>query len=41
MIIDEMWLREFFYGRNVYVTLQRKDESMEANCTLIIVIKNG
>jgi hypothetical protein len=36
-----MWLGEFSWGRNMYVTLERKDESMEVKCTLIIAMKNG
>jgi len=36
-----MWLGKFYWGRNVYVTLKRKEENMETSCTLIIVMENG
>jgi hypothetical protein len=39
MILDWMWLGEFSYGRNVYMTLEK--ESMEVECTLIIAMENG
>jgi hypothetical protein len=31
MILDWMWLKEFFGGRNVYVTLKREEKNMEAS----------
>lgn len=36
-----MWLGKFYWGRNVYVALKRKEENMETSCTLIIVMENG
>jgi hypothetical protein len=41
MILDWMWLREFFGGRNMNATLKREDENMEVSCTFIIVMENG
>jgi hypothetical protein len=41
MILDWMWLGEFSWGRNVYVTLEIEVESMEISCTLIIAMENG
>jgi hypothetical protein len=40
MILNWMWLEEFSWGRSVYVTLKRDDESMETSCTSIIVMEN-
>jgi hypothetical protein len=37
MILNWMWLR----GRNVYVTLKKENESMEANNTFVIIMENG
>jgi hypothetical protein len=36
-----MWLGEFYWGKNVYVTLEIKVESMEISCILILAMKNG
>ncbi len=41
IILNQMWLGKFSWGRNVYVTLKRKEENMETSCTLIIVMENG
>jgi hypothetical protein len=35
-----MWLGEFFWGRNVYVTLKIKEKNIKVKCTLIIAMKN-
>ncbi len=41
MILGWMWLKEVFFKRkNVYVTLNKKEESMETRCTFI-VMENG
>jgi hypothetical protein len=40
MILNWMWLGEFSEGRNVYVTLEKEEESMEVECILIIAMKN-
>ncbi len=36
-----MWLGKFSWGKNVYVISKRKEENMEANSILIIVMENG
>jgi hypothetical protein len=41
MILEWMWLKEFSWGRNVYVTLETEVESMEVSCTLILAMENG
>ncbi len=41
MILNWMQLEKFSWGRNVYVTLKKEEENMEASCTLIIVMENG
>jgi hypothetical protein len=41
MILDWMSLEKFSWGRSVYATLKKDEESMEASCTLIIVMENG
>jgi hypothetical protein len=41
MILDWMWLGEFFLGINVYVTLEINVESMEVSYTLILAMENG
>jgi hypothetical protein len=35
-----MWLGKFSWGISVFVTLKKKEENMEANCTFIIVMEN-
>jgi hypothetical protein len=40
-IQDWIWLGKFSWGRNVYVTLERKEENMEVESILIIVVENG
>jgi len=40
IIIVWMWLEEFFWGRNVYVTLKRKEENIEIECTFFIAMEN-
>ncbi len=40
MILDWMWLGEFFWGRNVCI-LKIEMESMEVPCTLILAMENG
>jgi hypothetical protein len=32
--------KNLFWGRNVYVTLERKKENMEIECILIIAMEN-
>ncbi len=41
MILDKMWLGEFFWGRSVNVTLEKEEEHMEVECTPIIAMENG
>jgi hypothetical protein len=41
MILNWMWLRDFSWGRNVYVTLEKKEENMEVECIPIITMENG
>jgi len=36
-----MWLEYFSWGRNVYVTWEREEESMEVECIPIIAMQNG
>jgi hypothetical protein len=36
-----MWLGDFSWGTNVYVTLEIEVENMEIFCTLILVMENG
>ncbi len=38
---DWMSLEQFSWGRNVYVTWERKENSMEVECIPIIAMKNG
>jgi len=40
MILDWMWLEEFFWGKSVYVTLKIEVESVEVFCTLILAMEN-
>jgi hypothetical protein len=40
MILDGMWLEEFSWGKNVYVTLNIEVESVEVSCTLILAMEN-
>jgi hypothetical protein len=38
MILGWMWLKKvFFKGKNVYVTLNKNEESMETRCTFIVM----
>jgi hypothetical protein len=41
MILNWMWLGEFYWGRSVYVTLDIEVESMEVFCILILAMENG
>jgi hypothetical protein len=41
MILNWMWLKKLFRGRNVYVTLKRQEENIKASCPFIIVMENG
>jgi hypothetical protein len=41
MILDCMWLWEYSWGRNVYMTLKIEVKNMEVSCTLIVAMKNG
>jgi hypothetical protein len=41
MIRHWMWLREFSWGKNMYVTLEIGVESMEVSCALILAMENG
>ncbi len=41
MILNWMWVREFFLGRSVYVTLKIEVENMKVFCTLIFTMENG
>jgi hypothetical protein len=41
IILDWMWLEYFSWGRNVYVTWEREEESMEVECIPIIAMQNG
>jgi hypothetical protein len=41
IILDWMWLGEFSWGRNVYVTLKIGVGNMEISCTLILAMENG
>jgi hypothetical protein len=36
-----MWIGEFSSRRNVYVTLEKEEESMEVESTFIIAMENG
>jgi len=40
MILDWMWLEEFSWGKNVYVTLKIEVDSVEVFCTLILAMEN-
>jgi hypothetical protein len=40
MILDWMWLEEFSWGNNVYVTLEMEVEIVEVSCTLILATEN-
>jgi len=41
MILDWMWLKEFSWGKNVYVRLKINVKNMEISCTLIFIIESG
>ncbi len=40
MILDWIWLEQFL-GKKCVCDIEREQKSMEANCTLIIVMENG
>ncbi len=40
MILDWMWLEEFYWGKSVYVTLKIEVESVEVFCTSILAMEN-
>jgi hypothetical protein len=41
MILDYMWLQEYYWGRSVCMTLKIEVESIKVSCTLIVAMKNG
>jgi hypothetical protein len=39
--LNWMWLKKVFLGKNMYMTLEWKEENMDIKCIFIIVMENG
>ncbi len=40
-ILDWVWLGELYLRKNMYMTLEREEESMEIKRTFIMAMENG